>query len=584
MRNNRFAILLTLLLAVMLSVSAVGAQDEPTQFAGGWPYQLPPDGHFNTFASGAILRDSAPYFPLMQPHSAYWIWSEGRYEPMLAESFGFNDDGSTYTLTLKDGVTWSNGEPVTSADVVATFNTLYLIGAAVWSDISSVTAVDDLTVEFAMTAPSQLAERRILLENIRPASDYGTFSERVLPLIEEQAGEGNADFDALLTELTEFRPETYVASGPYQLLAENISDASVTLTRNEGGLNSDLVRFDEILLWNGETEAVTPLVQNGELWYGTYGFPPASEQSFVDAGIDIIRGASYSGPAVYFNHDIYPLSVPEVRQALAYAINREENGFVSLGESGVANECMCGISDNLVSLWVSEDVQDQFDFYDHDPELATEILEGLGFSRGDDGVWVDDQGNRMSYELIFPAEFLDWAAAAENVTQQLNDFGIEITSRGVQFQQQQQDVYDSNFQIAIRNWGVGSPYPGQAYLQPYDRYNGQGEVAGEGVGGGMRFNPTVEYSGGTIEDVRALSLEAGQGLDVDAQIALIDQLALSYNELLPAIPLWERYGNNPLNREFLDAPASDDPIYNNAGADHFMGYLILTGGVGPAEG
>ena len=62
-----------------------------------------------------------------------------------------------------------------------------------------------------------------------------------------------------------------------------------------------------------------------------------------------------------------------------------------------------------------------------------------------------------------------------------------------------------------------------------------------------------------------------------------EQLAVSYNELLPAIPLWERYTNNALNRKFIDAPPFDDPIYvNDTTLDAWMPYLIITGGVAPA--
>lgn len=579
MQKKHLALLFLLLCA--LTFGAVSAQDDGATINIAWPYQLPPDGHFNSYASGVINLGGNNYQDLMEPPFAVYMWSQGVYEPMMAESFGFDDDNN-YVITLKDGVTWSDGSPVTSQDVVTSFYTAYLIGASVWNYVDSVEVVDDLTARFVMGAPSPLAEYRILAYQLRPTSVYGTFAERAQPLVEAGAGSGDADFDALLGELTEFRPEQYVAAGPFVMLPENISDANVVLVKNEGGLNADIVKFDRAVVWNGETEAVTPLVSNGELWYATHGFPPATEASFVEAGIDIIRGASYSGPALYVNHSVEPLNRPEVRQALAYAIDREQNGFVSLGESGIANECMCGFSDNLTELWLSEDTLDNLNAYDYDPDMGAEILEGIGFTRGDDGVWVDDQGNRMAFELIFPAEFLDWAAAAENATQQLNDFGFEITARGVQFQQQQQDVYDSNFQLAIRNWGTGSPFPGQSYLEPYNRYNGQGELAGEGVGGGMRFDLNVSYSGGDI-NVYDVAVQAGEGLDVEAQKVLVEQLAVSYNELLPAIPLWERYGNNPLNREFLDAPASDDPVYNNAGADHFMPYLIMTGGIGPAQ-
>jgi peptide/nickel transport system substrate-binding protein len=579
MHKKHLAFLFLLLLT--LSFASVSAQDEGSTLYIAWPYQVPPDGHFNTYATNVINLGGNNYQDLMEPPFAVYMWSEGVYEPMLAESFGFDDDNN-YVITLKEGVTWSDGSPVTSQDIVTTFYTGYLLGWQTWEDVSSIEVVDELTARFIMEAPSQVAERRILTTQIRPTSVYGSFAERVTPLVESGAAAGDADYDALVTELTEFRPETYISAGPYVMDTSSITDANLTLVLNEGGLNSDVVNFDTVVVWNGETEAVTPLVSSGELWYATHGFPAATEASFVEAGLDIIRGASYSGPALFFNHTVAPFDRPEVRQALAYAIDREQNGFVSLGESGVAVECMCGFSDNLTELWLSEETLDSLNPYDYDPDTAAEILEGIGFTLGDDGVWVDDQGNRMAFELIFPAEFLDWAAAAENLTQQLNDFGFEITARGVQFQQQLQDVFDSNFQLAIRNWGAASPFPGQSYLDTYYRYNGQGDLAGDAVGGGMRFDTNVSYSGGEI-NVYDVAVESGVGLDVEAQKPLAEQLAVSFNELLPIVPLWERYGNNPLNREFVDAPAGDDPIYNNAGADHFMPYLIMTGGIGPAQ-
>jgi peptide/nickel transport system substrate-binding protein len=575
--KNTWRLALALLVSMVLMMTSALAQ---TSFRGGWPYQLPPDGHFNSFAVGAITLGI--YQNLMEPSLATYIWADGEYEGMLAESFGFDDDDN-YVVTLKDGVTWSDGTPLSADDVIATFNVGYLLNFSVWETVADIERVDDRTVRFVMDEPSFAGERNILVAFIRPHSVYGDIAERAAELRAEGLRSGDDAFNELLDELTRFRPEQFVAVGPYQLLSENISDAQVRLVRNEGGLNADIVQFDEVILWNGETEAVTPLVSSGELYYGTYGFPPATEAAFVQQGIDIIRGPSYSGPGLYFNHSVYPFDRVEVRQAIAHAIDRDENGFVSLGESGVAVEFMAGLSDNLLPLYVSDDVLDSLNTYDYNPEGAAELLESIGFSRGADGVWVDDQGNRMAFELIFPAEFADWAAAAENAAQALNAFGIQITARGVQFQQQQQDVYDSNFQLAIRNWGIANPFPYESFNQPFVRYNGQGELAGEGAGGGMRFDTTVTFSGGTIDLVET-AIASSQGLDADVQAELITQLVVAFNELLPAVPLWERYGNNPLNRNFLSAPEGDDPIYNNAGnADHFMPYLILTGQIGPAQ-
>ena len=131
-------LVLSLLLTVMVGGLAT-AQDEVTVFSGGWPYQVPPDGHFNTYATGAI--NLGIYVDLMLPPLTVYLWADASYDPMMAESFGFTEDGNS-VVTLRDGVTWSDGAPVTSADLVATFNTGYLINWPIWADMASVEAIE----------------------------------------------------------------------------------------------------------------------------------------------------------------------------------------------------------------------------------------------------------------------------------------------------------------------------------------------------------------------------------------------------------------------------------------------------------
>jgi peptide/nickel transport system substrate-binding protein len=577
-KAQRFLTAFLLVALLVLAIGPVGAQDDVATYYGGWPYSVPPTGHFNTFASGQM--NFGIYQDLMEPPIAVLIWANNTYEGLAADSFGFDDDGN-YSVTLKTGYTWSDGSSVGADDLLATFRLFRLRGDAVWSTLTGLERVDDATVKFLMDAPSSLAERQILTSNIRAASVYGDLANRAQELFDQGLTKDDEAWGALLTELTEFRPEVFVSAGPFVLDVANITDANVTLNLNEGGIGADTTRFQRVVLWNGETEVITPIVANEEAHYITHGLPPTTEQAFEAQGIDILRTGMFTGPGIYFNYDVYPLNRVEVRQAIAMAIDREQNGFVSLGQSGVPSELMTGMSDALADIWLSEDVIDSLNSYSYDPEGAAALLEGIGFTKGDDGVWIDDQGNPLAFELIFPQEFADWSAAAENATTQLNDFGFQITARGVPFQQQEQEVYASNFQMAIRNWGIGSPLPGESYLQPYDRYNGQGLSAGE-AGNGMNFDTNVTYSGGEI-NVRDLAIASGKGVDQEAQAAQVEQLAVSFNELLPTVPLWERFTNNALNRKFLDAPDFSDPIYiNQTSADAFMPYLIITGGIGPA--
>lgn len=601
MQKKRSFILVFLALILVLSFGAANAQ-EPSHFAGAWPYQVPPSGHLNMFATGRI--DLGIWYYLRFPPFAIYHWATSEYEGELAESFGYDEDNN-YVITLKPGIMWSDGTPLTSQDVVTTFNIYYALGDAAWQSMSKVEAVDDLTVKFTVTAPSNSLERQILTQHTQPHSVYGEFAERAQALVDGGLAAGDADFDTFVTDITGFRPETEVSVGPYTLDISSVNDANATMVKNAGGWNADVAAFDEILVWNGETETVTPLVANGDLWYATHGFPPATEASFIDAGIDIIRGPGYTGPGIYFNHSIEPLNVPEVRQAMAYVIDRNQNGFVSLADSGVAIEYMSGISDALADSSLSPDVIDSLNPYEQDLDMATSLLEGVGWTKDDAGHWLDASGNAAAWELKFPAEFADWSAAAENAVQQLNDFGFQITGVAVQFEQQLQDVYDSNFQLAIRGWGSANPFAGFSYQYPYITLNGQGALAGEEVGGGMRFDPNVTYTNpmgcltakafvNTMKpasqdsctlNVQDASIAAAQGLDAAAQQAQLDQLAVSYNQLLPFIQLWERHGNNPLNRTFVNAPAADDPIYINpwSGFDAFIPYLIATGVITPAS-
>jgi peptide/nickel transport system substrate-binding protein len=253
---------------------------------------------------------------------------------------------------------------------------------------------------------------------------------------------------------------------------------------------------------------------------------------------------------------------------------------------------MCGFSDNLVDLWLSDDVQAQLDPYTQDLAKAEALLTGIGFTRDSDGVWIDDQGNRMEYELMVAAEFADNSASAENAAEQLTSFGIKTTVRGVNFNQVPIDVNEGNFQLAIRGWGAGNPHPQFSYELDFTQHNAyfSGVGAGSGAVGsvdspGMYFDLNVSSERVGDVNLGELMQAAGTGGDEEAQKETIGTLALAYNELLPQIPLYERYGNNPVPSRFASGwLPDDDPIYKNSPyADSFVVLQILDGTLGPAQ-
>lgn len=563
---------------------AAGSEASLSEFHTAWPYQAPPAGHFNSFVSDNI--NLSIYHPLMQPPLFYYVWHDQSWLPLGGDSWEWTDE-TTLTVKLHEGAVWSDGADFTSQDVVDTFTLRRLLSSSEWNFMSDISAPDEHTVVFTLNEASTTFPRRVLSSRtvgIRPSATYGDYAQQVRDLVDQGLDSESDEWAALLQDFNEFRPDDMVVLGPYKIDQDSITASQLILDKNETSFMVDWVNFDRIVNFNGETPDVTPLVLARQVDYATHGFPPASEAQFVADGTRIIRGPLYTGPALYFNTTIHPFELVEFRQALAYAIDRDENGFVSLGESGKRQVLMSGFADSVADTWLTADTKSTLNHYDFNAAKAEEILLGIGFSRDGDGNWLDDTGAAMVYELTAPAEYADWSAAAENTAEQLTAFGIPTTFRGVNFQQHPVDVRAGDFQMAIRNWGAANPHPSFAYDTNFTSYNGGG---GEAVTGGEGMSwPLVQQTAAGEVDLQAMTIASGSGGDADAQVGIINELALAYNELLPQIPLWERYGNNPASQvRVIGWPEDGDPIYNNGPyGDPFVTYLLLTGTLSPAPG
>lgn len=560
-----------------------------SEFHPAWPYQPTPTGHFNTFVTNGLTLGI--YQDLMEPSLFMYMWHDASWVPLAGESWEWTDD-TTLTVNLIQGAQWSDGTPFTSQDVVDTFTISRLLSQTVWNFISDVQAVDETTVNFILNEPSTTVPRRVLRDvRIRASSVYGDFAERVRELVDQGLTKDDDEWKSLLQEFNEFRPEEMVVLGPYQIDPNSITESQMILNKVETSHWADIVKFDRLVNYNGETPVVTPLVLSGDVDYATHGFPPATEREFMSLGYRIIRPPIYSGGALFVNHKIEALAIKEVRQAMAYAINKEENAFITLAESAKAPICMCGFSDNLVDLWLSEEVQEQLNPYTQDLEMAEELMTSAGFTRDGDGVWMDSEGNRMEYELKVAAEFADNSASAENVAEQLTNFGIKVEVRGINFQQIPIDVSEGNFQMALRGWGAGNPHPQFSYEINFTQYNAFYSGVGSGSGAvgsvdnpGMYFDMNVSTDSVGDVNISELLQQAGTGGDAEAQKEVLGTLALAYNELLPQIPLYERYGNNPVPSRYAAGwLPEDDPIYlNSPYADSFVVLQILDGTLHPA--
>ncbi len=547
------------------------------EFHGAWPYVLPPKGHYNQFVTDFIMGGGI-YDYVVLPPLALYSWPDAKFIPYLATEWK-NDTGDWFTVKLRDGVKWTDGSDFTSADVVTTFNLARLMGQSVWKYIDKIEAPDKSTVRFHFTSATSVAPRFILRQTlINPNSVYKDWGDKAKALFDGGKTQDSDEVKALRKDFTEFRPKELVSSGPYKLDPASITSSRLDLVKHPQGLFADKVQFDKLVLFNGETPDVTPVMMSKDADYATHGFPPATEKAFVDNGLRIIRPPTNSGPALFFNYNDKNLANPAVRQAMAYSIKRDENGAVSLGKSGIAVKYMTGFSDNAVPNWLSQDDIAKLNTYAYDLKKAEDVMTKAGYKKGSDGMWQDPSGKTLEYELTAPAEFADWSAAAENLAQQLTDAGFKTTFRGVQFQQHNSDVQQGKFQLAIRAWGAGNPHPFFSYEADLLTYN-----APLSPGPGMNF-PFKQQVDGKDADLSDMIKQTAVGATDADQKPAVTKMAQTFNQLLPIIPLWERYGNNAAVEgvRVANFPPDSDPVWKNAlYGDNPVVILLMNGTLKP---
>ena len=576
----------------------VSAQDGSTEYHAAWGWlTLESGGHFNSFVTDAIIPPPTTiYGDLVLAPLGMYYWESDEWLPLLATEWSFikkgenvagatpapnNPEGfDTFEVKLRQGAKWSDDTEITAADLETTMWCFRIMSNTIWEYIDTVEVVDDYTIQFHMTTVSTVVERYIIrTANPRPASVFGPWADEAKALFESGKDMDSPEGRQLLDRFTKFHPENVPASGPYMFDVASISNTTMMMPKNEKCWIAENAKFDRIVNFNGETDQVSLLVLNKDIDYAGHAFAPATELEMINLGIRVLRPPTYSGPALFFNYDALGDAFGNklARQALAQAVDRSQNGFISLADSGVPVEYMTGMSDNLVAKWMPEAAVTELNTYPFDLEAAAALLQEAGWTKDGD-TWKTPAGDDASFELLFPAEYADWSAAGQNLAEQLTSFGIKVEPRAVTYTQQPIDVNKGNFQLAIRGWGSsGNPHPHFSYTQAFFTHN---TLAINDGGKGMAFPLVQETEVAGEVDLEELTIQCAQGLDEALQKDQVALIGSVFNELLPVVPLWERFGNNAALEGVRVAawPADDDPLLKNSFyADGIPTLLIYTG-------
>ncbi|MFT4211269.1 MAG: ABC transporter substrate-binding protein [Microbacterium sp.] len=247
-----------------------------------------------------------------------YLAPDGDLVPDLATEWGYTDDqNTTFEFTLRDGVTFSDGDTLDADAVVASLERfLDLEGnqnLASAGPVSAITAVDDDTVRISYSEPFPNAALSL-------TQDYN-FGFIISPT-------GLADPDSLMTESH--------GAGQYVLDAsQTVIDSVYTFTPNANYWNPDAVKFSEVVLKpTTDPAAQLAALESGEIDYAM-NMSAINVASAVSAGFVNASGAGQIWYLMLQARDAAPLSDSRVREAISLAIDRDaivSSVFQDLGE------------------------------------------------------------------------------------------------------------------------------------------------------------------------------------------------------------------------------------------------------------
>jgi len=292
--------------------------------------------------------------------------------PGLAESWEEVEPGREYVYTLREGLTWSDGEPLTAEDVAWNINTSRDQG---WDNMVSTVANIEATAE---------DERTVRLVSSVPDPKLPTMDVYLVP---QHIWEPIAtDYDAA----TQYAADDGVGSGPF-VMTEFTPGQSVVMEVNPSywGWEGEEPPYDQVIFRLFENpDAMVAALQQGEI-DAAQGVPASSWDALeADDAIEVVAGQQGGFDQIAINGGAaegqpHPALLDiEVRRAIAHAIDRP----------AVIEDLYFGLASPLETIspsadpkWMPEIPED--DRFDYDPALANQILDDAGYLDSDgDGV------------------------------------------------------------------------------------------------------------------------------------------------------------------------------------------------------
>jgi oligopeptide transport system substrate-binding protein len=412
----------------------------------------------------------------------------------MAESIEANEEQTVWTIKLKDGLTFHNGEPVNSDAFIRAWNyssnpknaqatagfMSHIEGAGKGKEMSGLKKVDDTTFEVTLDGPF---------------SQFGammSYAPAFAPIAEECLN----DIDAC--------NQSPIGTGPYQMDGKWNHDQGITVTKwpdyqGEQPAQADTVEFKMFTTPTAEFRDL----QNG----GVDVIRPLAPEVYLEAkgalGDRLLEEPSASLTYLGFPTDQKPFDNKQLRQAISMSIDRQL----------IVDQVLNGLgkpATDIPTPPIPGHRDDACEYCQYDPEQAKQLLEESG---------VDPAGTTLTYYFNADAGHDQWVEAAARQVQE--NLGFDYKLKSTEWAQYLELLDGQKFTGPFRlGWSLDYPSP-ENYLRPL-------------VGTGGDSN----YTGYSNPEFDAMLKKADQAGSIEESIELYQQAGDIALEDMPILPMW----------------------------------------------
>jgi peptide/nickel transport system substrate-binding protein len=345
----------------------------------------------------------------------------------LATDIKVSEDGLTWTVTIRDGVIFSDNSPLTAADVAFTYNMLRDTSSVNdFTMLKEAKALDDTTVEFTLNRPYSIWPYTMAITGVVPEHAYGP------------------DYGSMP-----------VGSGRYILKQWDKGQQAIFEANPDYYGEAPKMKKVTILFMDEDAAYAAALSGQVDVSYTSAAFSEQPIDGYELFSCDTVDNRGFNLPAVpsgEINENGVPLGNDftcdlQVRRAVNMALDREEMIAHVLNGHGTAAYSVC---DKMP--WYQPQSETNYD-----PDRAAELLEESGWIPGRDGIREKD-GVRAEFGLLYPVGDSVRQALAEETANQLADFGIRVNVEGVGW-----DTAYDRAQSTPLMWGWGAHTPMELY-------------------------------------------------------------------------------------------------------------------------